>query len=380
MDWGAVAFPESVQGVVTNRIDRLQPAHQLTLKVSSVIGRLFPYRVLRDVFPIEPEKPQLPRLLGDLKDLDFTLVESEDPDFVYLFKHVIIRDVSYNMLLFSQRRQIHRSIAAWYERTQADDLSPYYPLLAHHWTLAEEEDKAIEALGRAAEQALRGGAYQEAVTFLLDAIRLDEQARTRAGEPANVVRVARWEAQLGEAYLGLGRLIDCQKHTETALHLMGQCVPKSIFEFVTHFASQIGRQTVHRFFPARYVGRSHADAESFRQAARAFDVIMQVCYYSQDLALCVYSALRALNLAESSGHVPSWHEATPRCASPRARSRSIRWPRSTANAQGYGRDRRRPRDRRLGIGTHGGLLARGRPLERVPGAVGRSRRTQPTPG
>src|SRR5262249_21390659 len=135
--WATVHLPDSIQGVVTNRIDRLQPPHQMTLKVSSVIGRLFPLRVLRDVFPIEPERPRLPQLLADLAGLHFTLLDEHEPEIRYIFKHIIIQEVSYNMLLFSHRRQLHRSIAAWYEERHADDLSPHYPLLAYHWGGAE---------------------------------------------------------------------------------------------------------------------------------------------------------------------------------------------------------------------------------------------------
>ena len=45
-----------MQGVITSRIDRLTPAQQLTLKVASVIGRLFPFRLLRDIHPIEADR------------------------------------------------------------------------------------------------------------------------------------------------------------------------------------------------------------------------------------------------------------------------------------------------------------------------------------
>ena len=75
------------------------------------------------------------------------------------------------MLLFSQRRQLHRSIAAWYEETFFANPSTVYPLLAYQWSRAGEADRAVNALERAGEQALRSGAYREAVSFLLERLR-----------------------------------------------------------------------------------------------------------------------------------------------------------------------------------------------------------------
>jgi hypothetical protein len=39
-----MSFPDTMQGVVAARIDRLPPSQALALKVASVIGRLFAFR------------------------------------------------------------------------------------------------------------------------------------------------------------------------------------------------------------------------------------------------------------------------------------------------------------------------------------------------
>src|SRR5207249_7486055 len=102
---------------------------------------------------------------------------------------------------------LHREVAQWYERTHAEDLAPHYPLLAHHWSRAEEDARAIDYLEKAGEQALRDGAYHEAVRFLGEALALDERSRSR-GTPDDPLRRARWERWMGEAYLDLGRLAE----------------------------------------------------------------------------------------------------------------------------------------------------------------------------
>ena len=55
----ALDIPHTLQGVISGRIDRLTPAEQLTLKVGSVIGRLFLLRILSDVHPLETEPAHL---------------------------------------------------------------------------------------------------------------------------------------------------------------------------------------------------------------------------------------------------------------------------------------------------------------------------------
>src|SRR5262249_38275859 len=153
-DLREVALPDTVQGVVTSRIDRLRPAAQLTLKVASVIGRVFPLRILRDLYPIEDDREALPEHLRALRRLDLTRLEAPEPALAYSFKHAITREVAYNLMLVAQRRDLHRAAAQWYECHHAQDLAPLYALLAHHWGEAEVEDRAIDYLEKAGEQAL----------------------------------------------------------------------------------------------------------------------------------------------------------------------------------------------------------------------------------
>jgi class 3 adenylate cyclase len=80
----AMSFPDTMHGVVAARIDRLAPGHELTLKVASVVGRLFAFRLLRDVHPIEADRGGLRGHLDDLHRQDFTVLETPEPDLAYL--------------------------------------------------------------------------------------------------------------------------------------------------------------------------------------------------------------------------------------------------------------------------------------------------------
>ena len=91
--------------------------------------------------------------------------------------------------MFQQRRDLHRLVAEWYERTFGEDLSPHYPLLSHHWRVAEDTDNQIKYLELAGEQAMRNGAYRDAINFFLELIALNQISKL-INDP---IRISHWE-------------------------------------------------------------------------------------------------------------------------------------------------------------------------------------------
>src|SRR5690606_14242082 len=79
-DLAALDFPTTIQGVITSRIDRLSPSQQLTVKVASVIGRIFAVQVLSGVFPLGGGEAQLRANLDRLERLDITPLETPEPN------------------------------------------------------------------------------------------------------------------------------------------------------------------------------------------------------------------------------------------------------------------------------------------------------------
>jgi predicted ATPase len=167
-----VAFPDTVQGVITSRIDRLTPQSQLTLKIASVIGTAFSAQVVKDIHPIGMDVPHLAEHLEALERADLTVRDPHSTELVYRFKHMITREVAYNQLLFAQRQKLHLSVAEWYETRFADDLTQSYAVLAHHYRLAEVTPKAVEYLEKSAVLTFSIGLGKESVTLGLEAARL----------------------------------------------------------------------------------------------------------------------------------------------------------------------------------------------------------------
>ncbi|HEV3464991.1 MAG TPA: AAA family ATPase, partial [Actinomycetota bacterium] len=88
-------LPHTVHGAITSRIDRLSPTQQLTVKVASVIGRVFAVGILRDVHPLRQAVARtLTADLTEIERADLTVLDTPEPDLSYLFKHVIIQEAA----------------------------------------------------------------------------------------------------------------------------------------------------------------------------------------------------------------------------------------------------------------------------------------------
>lgn len=299
VDLGALAVPNSVQGIIISRIDHLKASHQLPLKVAGVIGRLFTLAILRDVHPVESDRPYLPAYLLDLERLDLIVLDRPEPELAYLFRHAITQEVAYSMLLFAQRRDLHASVARWYEQHHADDLSPYYALLAHHWRQAEARAKTVEYLEKAGRQALERGTYREARDFF--AALLDpETAGEAEADPARHRRRLYWTSGLAQAYRGLGQLVESRRFAEEAVGGLDRPVPTGRLPIALALLGQLAQQAVHRCVPARVTQRTLPESRraGSLEASRLYSELSAVYYVGNETAANLYAAVRRLNLAE----------------------------------------------------------------------------------
>ena len=179
---GEFSLPDTLQGLILSRLDRLPADRQLVLKVASVIGRLFTMTPLRDTLGRLgwAERSLKPSLLRELTRRGFVLAEAVEPELSYLFRHIITHEIVYQTLLFSQRRQVHRTVAEWYEQARDDPAGDdpagidadreLAPVLAHHYGRAAEGsedplllDKAVRYLSLTGSESLKLGAFPESL-------------------------------------------------------------------------------------------------------------------------------------------------------------------------------------------------------------------------
>jgi len=164
-----IAIPDTLQGVLTARIDRLEEGTKRVLQVASVTGRIFPYRLLAAVVK---EERELDARLSTLQQEEMVRERARVPELEYIFKHHLTQEAAYNGLLRRERRRFHRRVAEALERLFPDRLEEQLGLLAHHWEQAGERKRAIGYLRRAGKQAAAQFAHTEAVSYLTRALNL----------------------------------------------------------------------------------------------------------------------------------------------------------------------------------------------------------------
>jgi class 3 adenylate cyclase/tetratricopeptide (TPR) repeat protein len=253
--------PDTLQGVIAARIDRLPSEDKYTLQTASVIGRVFQQNVLGYLLQRQQADVPLDSALNELQQREFIRWRGE---LEYIFKHAITRDVTYNSLLIERRQELHRSTAETIEMLFPAQLDELAPTLAYHYEAAQESAKAVHYFIKAGDRARQTYANQEAIAFYRAAIQQSERLEDKekllslyenlgmvlsligqvddsigAYEKAltyarddDVITRARLSRRQGNAYNVSRRLDEMDKAYERAFHILGPWSPASIQEWI----------------------------------------------------------------------------------------------------------------------------------------------------
>ncbi len=164
-----IDIPNTLQGVLTARIDRLEEPVKRVLQVAGVIGRVFPRFVLA---PIVNDSRILEKALEELEVAGLIKVRTKDPEAEYMFKHFLTHETAYNSLLHQQRSLIHKQIGDYMSRLYWQLGEEYATIVADHYRKSETWPRALRYLYRAAEAAVQSFANQQAVEFYTDALKV----------------------------------------------------------------------------------------------------------------------------------------------------------------------------------------------------------------
>jgi class 3 adenylate cyclase len=157
------AVPDTVQDVLSARVDRLPEAARRLLQCAAVLGRQFSVRLLRAVWDEPPALDEPLRELGRLEFLEERFGAGEP---TFLFKHALVQEVIYDTILERHRRVAHHRAGRALEDFYAGRLDEVVELLAHHFTRSDDAQRAVEYALLAAEKAQRRGAHLEALAHL----------------------------------------------------------------------------------------------------------------------------------------------------------------------------------------------------------------------
>jgi predicted ATPase len=216
-DLSSIEIPDTISGVVMSRIDSLDEGSRTVLRVASVIGRVFAYRVLKAIYPYSVGETALLRRLETLRRVDLTPLEEPEPDLQYVFKHILTQEVAYESLLHARRRNLHGQVALYYEMAHREDgLEEYYDLLAYHFGRSAYRDKALDFAIRAGDRARAAYANRVAIRHYSAALQLlEEMDQTQASQRADL------QFNLAEVYVHVGRYEEAVAGYQRAVELAG---------------------------------------------------------------------------------------------------------------------------------------------------------------
>jgi tetratricopeptide (TPR) repeat protein len=216
-----VQLPDTLQGLILARIDRLDEEAKQALKLASVIGRSFFDRVLD---ALSEARGQLRQCLSELEQAELIREKQRLPDLEYIFKHALVQEATYGSILAENRRGIHQRVAHAIESLFPDRLEEFASLLAHHYTCAEDWEKAQAWLFKAGDQAARMAADTEALEHLRRAETAYLKAHGAKLEPLQRSALAR---KVGAALFGTGRYEAAHEQMRHALAHLGLNYPST---------------------------------------------------------------------------------------------------------------------------------------------------------
>ena len=164
-----IQVPDTIQGIIASRMDRLEDNLKRTMQFASVIGRDFAFRILQAITGLREE---LKANLLNLQGLEFIYEKSLFPELEYIFKHALTQEVAYSSVLHKRRKEIHEKIGQAIENIYAERLEEFYEMLAYHFVQGEVWDRAVIYLRKAGEQAMKKSAYVEAMAHLRKGLEL----------------------------------------------------------------------------------------------------------------------------------------------------------------------------------------------------------------
>jgi len=164
--------PTTLTGVLQARLDRLPSTESEVLERAAVIGRTFWDAAVAAMRGSEAAQAltggeEVRSALSALSSKE--LVFSHQPSAFastqeFIFKHAILREVTYERVLKAKRKLYHRMAADWLIKQSDERIDEYLGLIAQHYELAGDTAHAVEFLERAAEQSMRLSAYRDALS------------------------------------------------------------------------------------------------------------------------------------------------------------------------------------------------------------------------
>ena len=166
-----VPVPDTVESLLSTRIDGLGASTRRVLQYAAIVGRRFWSGVLQDALVLDSVDGELHELVESamVRALPHSLVAG---DREYAFEHRLLQQVAYAGLLRGLRAELHGSVASWLEQRLSDTDFDAGGLVASHYERSTTPERAIPYLKRGAAEARGRGALLDACEMVDRSLRV----------------------------------------------------------------------------------------------------------------------------------------------------------------------------------------------------------------
>jgi len=214
-----IIIPQSIHALIMTRIDRLDEATRNLVRMASVIGRNFFYRILTEV---ASNIEEIDRRLDYLKEIQLIRERKRMEELEYLFKHALAQEAAYESIMTQRRKELHNKVAQSIEKVFNERLHEFYGMLSYHYSMGEDLDKAEEYMIKAGEEAMKSAASSEALGYFQEALSI---YRSKFGEKASPEKIAMLEKNIAHALLNRGRFLESADYFTRVLEYHGETFP-----------------------------------------------------------------------------------------------------------------------------------------------------------
>jgi len=240
-----MVIPHTINDVLMARIDQLEEKTRDLVKIASVIGRSFFYRILVEVSKTIND---IDRRLSCLKEIQLIRERKRMEELEYLFKHALAQEAVYESILHQMRKELHLKVAHSIEKVFKERLHEFYGMLAYHYSKGEDLDKAEEYMIKAGEEALSSSASREALSYYREALDLYLK---KYGETANPEKLAMLEKNIAIALSNKGEMEDALDYFDSVLNRWGIKPPKKKIFMLMKFLFDLLIVILNLYFPSK---------------------------------------------------------------------------------------------------------------------------------
>jgi class 3 adenylate cyclase len=259
----SIEIPSNVRDVLMARVDRFPIRTRRALQISAITGQSCDERILSHLIEAE----ELPGDLETLVAAELLVRRERFGETFYEFKHPLIQETVYGAISLARRAEYHSLVGETIEAVIPESQPGYYGMLAYHFSLAKDAERAERYLVLAGEHAANLAASSEALHLLQEASRFYFELHGESGDPFTRAIL---EKKIALAFFNRGRMAEGDEHFDHALALLGMHVPRSEFRRRVRLASSVFRVLADLFVTRPFKRLRSATAEEREAIEIAF--------------------------------------------------------------------------------------------------------------